>query len=95
MRTEDRLPVPMPLPPGPVLRLGSLRHARRETPRMEDGVMGGMRHARMGGRTTGIEEVAATGKTRAFNSTAEMPDVPFFTAWRGETLLIRSVNDTA
>ena len=93
-RTE-RLPTPTPLPPNPVPRLGPLQRARRETLRMEGGAMGGMRQARMGDRMTGMRELAAAGKVWAFNGTVEMPEEPLFTARRGETVLIRIVNDTA
>ena len=57
--------------------------------------MGGMRQARMGGRTRGIRELAAAGKVWALNGAVEMPEEPLFTARRGENVVVRIVNDTA
>ena len=93
--SEARLPVPPPLPPNSVPALGDLAHARRETLRMDGGTMGRIRQAMLGGRTVGVRELAAQGKVWAFNGLAEMPDVPFFTADRGETVRLTMINDTA
>ena len=90
-----RLPVPPPLPPNSVPALSDLAHARRETLRMDGGTMGRIRQAMLGGRTVGVRELAAQGKVWAFNGLAEMPDAPFFTADRGETVRLTMINDTA
>ena len=90
-----RLPAPARLPANPVPPLGDLAHARRETLRMEGGAMGRMRQAMLGGRMTGVRDLAAQGKVWALNGLAEMPDVPLLTARRGETLRLMMINDTA
>ena len=92
---EARLPAPPPLAPNPVPPLGDLAQARRETLRMDGGAMGRMRQAMLGGRMVGARDLAAQGKVWAFNGLAEMPDVPFFEAGRGETVRLTIVNDTA
>ncbi len=57
--------------------------------------MGGMRGAMMGGRMTGMRELAEAGKVWAFNGMADMPDTPLIEAARGETVRIAMTNDTA
>ena len=90
-----RLPAPAALASNPVPALGSLAGARRATLHMEGGAMGGMREARMGGRMVPMRELAQAGKLWAFNGEVEMPKEPLFAAERGETVLVRIVNDTA
>ena len=94
MVRSARLPAPASLPPNPVPPLGDLAHARGETLRMEGGAMGRMRQAVLGGRSTGVRELAAQGKVWAFNGLAEMPDAPLFDARRGETVRLTMINDT-
>ena len=57
--------------------------------------MGGMREARMGGRMVPMRELAQAGKLWALNGEVEMPEEPLFTAERGETWLLRLINQTA
>ena len=57
--------------------------------------MGRMREAVLGGRTMGVRELAAQGRVWAMNGLAEMPDAPFFTAAREETVRLAMINDTA
>ena len=90
-----RLPAPAALASNPVAALGSLAGARRATLHMEGGAMGGMREARMGGRMVPMRELAQAGKLWAFNGEVEMPKEPLFATERGETVLVRIVNDTA
>ncbi|MDE0458731.1 MAG: multicopper oxidase domain-containing protein [Chromatiales bacterium] len=92
---EARPSAPAPLPPNPVPALGDLAGARRATLRMDGGAMGRMREAVLGGRTMGVRELAAQGRVWAMNGLAEMPDAPFFTAAREETVRLAMINDTA
>ena len=91
----ERLPDPAPLPPNPVAALGSLAEARRAELLMEGGAMGGMGSAMMGGRMTGMRDLANAGKVWAFNGMADMPDTPLIVADIGETIRISITNDTA
>ena len=92
---SERLPAPAPLAFNPVPTLGSLAGAKRATLHMEGGAMGGMREARMKGKMTAMRELARAGKLWALNGEVEMPNEPLFTAERGETVLVRLINDTA
>ena len=90
-----RLPPPDALPPNPLPPLGPLADARRATLRMEGGAMGGMREAMLDGRTATLRELVAAGRVWAFNGLAGMPEEPFLSAGRGETLRVVMHNDTA
>ena len=92
---SERLPVPPPLAPNPVPALGNLAGAKRATLQMEGGAMGGLREARMDGRMVPMHELVQAGKLWAFNGEVEIPKEPLFAAERGETVLVRIVNDTA
>ena len=92
---SERLPVPPPLVPNPVPALGNLAGAKRATLQMEGGAMGGLREARMNGRMLAMRELAQAGKLWALNGEVEMPEEPLFTAERGETGLLRIINQTA
>ena len=92
---SERLPVPPPLAPNPVPALGIFAGARRATLHMEGGAMGGLREARMNGRMLAMRELAQAGKFWALNGEVEIPKEPLFAAERGETVLVRIVNDTA
>jgi FtsP/CotA-like multicopper oxidase with cupredoxin domain len=92
---KERLADPAPLPSNPVTPLGPLQEARRVDLLMEGGAMGRMRGAMMGGRMTGIRDMAAAGKVWAFNGMADLGDKPLIEATRGETIRIAITNDTA
>ncbi|MEM7525952.1 MAG: multicopper oxidase domain-containing protein, partial [Pseudomonadota bacterium] len=89
------LPAPASLPPNPLPRHGSLSAARRANLLMEGGAMGGMQSAAIGGRETGVRDLAAMGKVWAFNGAAEMDEAPLIEADRDETIRIAITNDTA
>ena len=95
VQRPDRLPTPAPLPPNPVAPLGDLTNAMKAELLMEGGAMGRMRHAMMGGRETGVREMAAAGKTWAFNGMADMPDKPLIEAAIGETVRLAMRNETS
>ena len=91
---SERLPAPEPLASNAVPTLGSLAGAKRATLHMEGGAMGGMREAKMNGKKIAMRELAQAGKLWALNGEVEMSDEPLFTAERGETVLVRFINDT-
>jgi FtsP/CotA-like multicopper oxidase with cupredoxin domain len=91
----NRAPAPAPPPPNPVPELGDLATARRADLLMEGGAMGRMQGAMMGGRMTGMREMAGAGKVWAMNGMADMPETPLIRADRRETIRIRIINDTA
>ncbi len=95
MARSERLPAPEPLASNAVSTLGSLAGAKRATLHMEGGAMGGMRQARMNGKMIAMRELARAGKLWALNGEVEMSDEPLLTAERGETVLVRFINDTA
>lgn len=70
--------------------------AARTVPlRMEGGAMGGMRLAMRDGAEMSMRELAGNGYFWAFNGHAGMGKGPLFSAQRGETIILESVNDTA
>lgn len=89
------LPVPAPLPPNPVPALGDLDTARSEILHMEGGAMGQMRGAMMGGGFMSMRDLAGSGKVWAFNGRADMPETPWLTLTRGETVRLTLRNDTS
>ncbi len=89
------LPAPEPLPPNPIPALGDLNAARKEVLRMEGGAMGRMQGAMMGGGFMHMRDLVGRGKVWAFNGQADMPDEPWITVARGETVRIAMTNDTA
>jgi len=95
-RARDRaMADPIPLPPNPVPALGDLNTARREVLRMEGGAMGRMQGAMMNGGFMQMRDLAGAGKVWAFNGRADMPEEPWITLTRGETVRIAMKNDTA
>ncbi|WP_205032184.1 multicopper oxidase family protein [Hwanghaeella grinnelliae] len=92
---DQSLADPQPLPANPVPALGDLSSARREGLQMEGGAMGRMQGAMMGGGFMAMRDLAGAGKVWALNGRADMPDTPWITLTRGETVRIAMKNDTA
>ena len=62
---------------------------------MTGGAMGRLRHATYKGQEIGLRELARQhGQVWAMNGVAGMPETPFFSAKRGQTVAIRMVNET-
>ena len=86
---ETPLLVPNALPePG-------LAGARTFDLRMEGGMMGGMTGAVVDGDYLEGEALYRTRQVWAFNGVAGLAEKPFFSARRGETIVVRVINDTA
>lgn len=90
-----RLPEPEPLAPNPVAVLGNLANARQEMVLMSGGAMGGLREAQLNEQVLGPRELAQQGMFWALNGVADMPDTPFATFHRGETVILNVQNETA
>lgn len=89
-----RLPAPAPLPPNPVAPLGDLATALRVDLKIEGGAMGAMTGAIHNGQALDMQALVARGKVWALNGVAGRPDAPLLTAARGQTVILRMINDT-
>ncbi|MDW4497145.1 multicopper oxidase family protein [Sulfitobacter sp. D35] len=92
---DARLAAPGALPANPVPALGPLDTAIRTELLMEGGAMGGLRGAKLDGRSMDIRDMAAAGKAWAFNGMADMGETPLLEAGIGDTVRIVMKNDTA
>lgn len=72
-----------------------LNNARRVRLDMTGGAMGGMIEMIYQGRKLEGEEFRTARQAWAFNGVANLADEPFFTARRGETIIVETVNRTA
>ena len=72
-----------------------LANARTVRLEMTGGAMGGFAEIVYQGRKLGGEDFRTTGQMWAFNGVANLADAPLFSAQRGETIMIETVNDTA
>ncbi|OUS06261.1 copper oxidase [Rhodobacterales bacterium 52_120_T64] len=91
----SRLKESQSLPQNPVPALGDLQTARRVDLLMEGGAMGRMREAMMAGKMQSMSQLSSKGQFWAFNGAVGLPDVPLLEAEKGETIIIRIINDTA
>lgn len=91
---NERKPSPAPLPANPVPALGNLQTARRFDLLMEGGAMGQMREAVMDGEVRDTRSLASEGQFWALNGVAGLPKTPLLVAERGETIIVRIINDT-
>ena len=92
---ERRPNPPAPLPPNPLSPLGDLAEAESVDLHIEGGAMGGMRSARMGGRSLDLQELVEHGLVWSLNGVAGLPDKPLIAVERGRTVRLRIRNDTA
>ena len=90
----ERLGPISPLPPNPVAALGDLNSARRVDLLMEGGAMGQMRGAMKDGEMQDARSLASSGQFWSLNGIAGLPAEPLLVAERGETVVIRMINDT-
>jgi len=90
-----RMSTPPALPANPVPTLGALASARRVDMLLEGGAMGQMRAAIVDGEQRDSRSLASIGQYWALNGVAGMPETPLLVAERGETIMIRIINDTA
>lgn len=72
-----------------------LANARTMTLDMTGGAMGRMGPMRHKGRMMTRDDIRSTGQMWAFNGVANLDEEPFFTAKRGETVVIETTNNTA
>lgn len=72
-----------------------LANARTVTLDMTGGAMGRMGPMRHRGRMMTRDDIRATGQMWAFNGVANLDEEPFFSAQRGETVVIETTNNTA
>lgn len=86
---------PRRMTPNPVPVPTDLAGARRSTLEMTGGAMGRMASARFEGKDREIRELVRHGMAWAMNGTAGMTPEPLLDLSRGETTVIRLVNDTA
>ncbi len=85
----------MKLPPNPIPE-PDLANALTFTLDMTGGAMGGMRSAIYKGREMDLRELAAKHNLIwAFNGVAGMPDKPFFSVRKGQTVVVKMLNNTA
>lgn len=62
---------------------------------MTGGAMGNVSDITYKGRKLANADIRATGQAWAFNGTANLAEMPMFTAKRGETIIIETFNDTS
>lgn len=86
---------PLRMPAANTLPEPDLSGARTVPLVMEGGAMGRLRLAERNGEEMSMRQLAGQGYFWAFNGQAGMGKAPFFTAQRGETIILESVNDTA
>ena len=90
-----RRDTPPSLPPN-AHAMPDLAQARRVELLMEGGAMGGMRGAMMGGRMSSMRDMMQSGNFWAFNgAVGGMDGSPLARISRGETVVLKIVNDTA
>lgn len=87
---------PIELPPNP-LPEPVLEQAESYEVRFEGGMMGGLRAARLDGRTVGLRELVRAGKAWAVNGVVASGHVhePILTLRRGRSYRLTLINDTA
>ncbi|WP_420414528.1 multicopper oxidase family protein [Roseibium sp.] len=86
---------PLRLPNANALPEPDLNKARSLPLVMAGGAMGRMQSATKNGQELSMRELAQAGDFWAFNGQAGMGEKPFFSAKRGETIILESTNDTA
>lgn len=89
-----QMPPPAPLPANPVPALGDLQNAKRVDLLMEGGAMGQMRGAIVDGEMQDMRTMASNGNFWALNGVSGLPDEPLLVAKRGETVIIKIINDS-
>ena len=92
---DHPLDAPIALPANPMAKKLDLDGALRVDLVMEGGAMGGMREAVYRGRTLDIRELVQQGKVWAFNGVAGRSEKPLFEAKRGQTVVLRMINQTS
>lgn len=75
--------------------LGDLTTALKVDLRMEGGAMGTMREASFKGQVLSIRELVRAGQAWAFNGISGRTEDPLFRAKRGQTVVVKMINDTA
>jgi len=91
---NEKMAAPAPLPANPVPALGDLKSARRFDLLMEGGAMSQMREAMVDGEVQDTRSLAADGQFWALNGVSGMPKTPLLVAERGETIIVRIINQT-
>lgn len=94
MARPARMAPPAPLPANPVPALGDLKSARRFDLLMEGGAMGQMQQAVVDGEVRDARSLASDGQFWALNGVAGLPKTPLLDAERGETIIVRIINET-
>lgn len=83
------------LPANSIAPLGNLQDAMSVDLHMEGGAMGTMREATFNGQVLSIRELVRAGQAWAFNGIAGRTEDPLFRARRGQTVIVKMINDTA